>query len=68
MVTHGKHADKDGLLGDVNTASADEIHQSSENSLYVCTECLLEHNYQHVCTSMFSNEVHYLLFMCVELT
>ena len=34
IVTNGKHADKYGLLCDVNTASADEICPSQEN--YIC--------------------------------
>ena len=63
---HGKHADKDGLLCDVNTASADKIHPYRENYLHICIGCLPEHNSPHVCTSVFSNEVHYPLFMCVE--
>ena len=36
--------------------------------IFVSTlEFLLEHNYPHNCTSVFSNEVHYPLFMSVDL-
>ena len=65
IVTNGKHADKYGLLCDVNTASSDEIHPSRGNSLRVFNGCLLEQNYPHVRTSVFSNEVQYPLFMCI---